>query len=107
MSTTRITSGQYAMLEVTDPELVKEIHDRLASNHNDQPEAEYRPEEGVVALVFSDTGEVKIGVSEHRDTLDAVKQAGGRCFVQAKVLYESKERGGPIDPPPPDLICPC
>jgi hypothetical protein len=117
MSDVRVSTGQAAIIEVTDTAVLEEIYQRLQGVDDKTTQVQFRPDVEEIVLVFSDDGEIHIGVQEHMAALNDVASSNGRYFVYA--MNPAPETtgltggvalmsgGGTNQPPPPDSMCPC
>lgn len=101
MSDVRVSTSKAAIIEVIDETVAGQIYDHLKGLEDKSTTVEFRSAEKRIVLVFSDKGEIGIGVEEHMDELTDVESSGGRYILYA--------RGNLTDasPPPPDAMCPC
>jgi hypothetical protein len=110
-----VSTGKAAIIEVIDEALRQQIYDHLNMLEDKSTTVEFRPAERKIVLVFSDSGQVELGVDDHMDALNDVQSSGGRYLVYASnpepaptARTLSMSSGGtPINPPPPDTMCPC
>jgi hypothetical protein len=81
--------------------VTQQIYDHLKGLDDKSTTVQFRPADKKIVLVFSDNGEIGIGVEDHMDELNDVESSGGRYYVYAT--------GDQTDasPPPPDAMCPC
>ena len=101
MSDVTVSTTKAAIIEVIDEVVAGQIYDHLKDLEDKSTTVQFRPAEKKIVLVFSDNGEIGIGVEDHMDELGDVESAGGRYILYA--------RGSQTDasPPPPDAMCPC
>jgi hypothetical protein len=108
MPQAKVSTGKAAFIEILDPKLIQRIYKRLDKLKDKRTSIKFRKSVKKIAIVFSDGGEIRIGVEGSLSSLKAVEKEGGRYLVYAPQPVSLKAMGGgPDDPPPPNTMCPC
>lgn len=107
MPEVKVTTGTVAIIQVSDASLAKKIYDKLGPLADKHTAIEFRRAKQQIALVFSDKGEIGIGVQDYQAELEKVEDVGGKFLVYASdPSIGAEDSGGPVIPPP-DMLCPC